>query len=113
MVELMNSPIKNERFVLVAENWTYKDFLQAMAKAVNAKPPKKLSSSGLLNLAWKLDWLKHKITGKRRQLTKHIAISLTTETHYTSDKIKAALDYEFKAIDKTIFSIGNQFLIQK
>ena len=26
MIELMNSPITNERFVLVAENWTYKDF---------------------------------------------------------------------------------------
>jgi len=113
MIKLMNSNIINQRFVLVAENWTYKDFLQALAKAVNAKPPKKLSSNSLLNIAWKLDWLKHKITGKRRQLTKHIAKSLTTETYYTSDKIKTALDYKFKAVNKTIVAIGNHFLNQK
>lgn len=113
MIKLMNSNIINQRFVLVAENWTYKDFLQALAKAVNARPPKKLISNSLLNIAWKLDWLKHKITGKRRQLTKHIAKSLTTETHYSSDKLKTALNYEFKSVDKAIAAIGNQYLNQK
>ena len=109
IIKLMNSEIKNERFVLVAENWTYKNFLQALAKAVGAKPPKKLASSNLLSIAWKLDWLKRKITGKRRQLTKHIAKSLTTETYYSSDKIKTALNYKFKAVDKTIVSIGKLY----
>ncbi len=109
MIKLMGSSIINERFVLVAENWTYKDFLQALAKAVNAKSPKKLASSSLLSIAWKLDWLKHKITGKRRQLTKHLAKSLTTEAHYSSDKIKTALNYKFKAVGKTIVSIGNHY----
>jgi len=113
MIKLMNSNIINQRFVLVAENWTYKDFLQALAKAVNAEPPKKLTSNSLLNIAWKLDWLKHKITGKRRQLTKHIAKSLTTETHYSSDKLKTALNYEFKSVDKAIAAIGNQYLNRK
>ncbi|WP_339894961.1 NAD-dependent epimerase/dehydratase family protein [uncultured Algibacter sp.] len=113
MTRLMDSDIRNERFVLVAENWTYKDFLQALAKAVHAKWPKKLANSSLLNIAWKLDWLQHKITGKRRQLTKQIAKSLTTETHYSSDKIKTALNYKFKAVDKTIAAIGNYYLNRK
>lgn len=110
MIQLMRSEIKNERFVLVAENWTYKNFLQALAKAVNTKPPKKLASSNLLNIGWRLDWLKHKLTGKRRQLTKHVTKALTTETHYSSDKIKIALNYKFKAIDSSIETIGNHFL---
>ncbi|PWH83596.1 NAD-dependent epimerase [Algibacter marinivivus] len=109
MIALMESEIKNDRFVLVAENWTYKNFLQALAKAVNSKIPKKQASKKLLNIVWRLDWLKHKLTGKRRQLTKHIAKSLTTETHYSSDKIKTALNYKFKAIDDTIVSIGANY----
>lgn len=112
MVKLMNSQIKNERFILVAENWPYKDFLQALAKAVKSKPPKKQASNNLLNLAWKLDWLKHKLTGKRRQLTKHIAKSLTTETNYSSDKIKKALEFEFTSIEESITTIGNLYLKQ-
>ena len=113
MIKLMNSNIINQRYVLVAENWTYKDFLQALARAVNSKPPKKLASISLLSIAWKLDWLKYKITGKRRQLTKQIVKSLSTETHFSSDKIKTALNYKFKAIDKTIAAIGNHYLNRK
>jgi len=109
MMALMTSKIINERFVLVAENWTYKKFLQALAKSVNKKVPKKIASQSILNLVWKLDWLNHKITGKRRRLTKHIANSLSTETYYSSDKIKKALDYEFKAVDKTIISVGQAY----
>ena len=109
MVKLMDSSITNERFVLVAENWTYKNFLQTLAKSVNTKPPEKLSSQWLLNIGWKLDWLIHKLTGKRRQLTKHLAKTLSTETEYNSDKIKTALNYKFKAIDETIFEIGNLY----
>ncbi|MEP3838170.1 MAG: NAD-dependent epimerase/dehydratase family protein [Algibacter sp.] len=110
MITLMHSQIKNERFILVAENWTYKRFLHALAKAVNAKPPKKQASKRLLNMAWKMDWLKHKLTGKRRQLTKHLVQSLTTEKHYSSTKIKTALNYKFKAVDNTITAIGNLYL---
>ncbi|MCF7559891.1 NAD-dependent epimerase/dehydratase family protein [Sabulilitoribacter multivorans] len=109
MTKLMDSEVVNERFLLVAENWTYKDFLQALSKSVNTNPPKKLASSTLLKLGWKMDWLVHKLTGKRRQLTKHLAQSLSTETYYSSDKIKDVLNYKFKPVNKTIVSIGNQY----
>ncbi|OEK09782.1 NAD-dependent epimerase [Flavivirga aquatica] len=106
MIKLMNSDIINERFVLVAENWTYKNFLQTLAQSVNAKSPKKLASDSFLNILWKLDWLKQKLTGKRRRLTKHLVRSLSSETSYNSDKIKIALNYKFKAINKSIIEIG-------
>jgi nucleoside-diphosphate-sugar epimerase len=112
MVKLMKSNITNERFVLVAENWHYKKFLQALAESVNTSSPKKLVNPQLLKLAWKLDWLKTKLTGKRRRLTKHIAKSLTTEKNYSSDKIKEALGYSFNPIDKSIKDTGAIYLKQ-
>lgn len=112
MIALMKSNIVNENFVLVSENWTYKQFLQTLALSVNAKKPEKLATPFLLNLGWKLDWLIHKLTGKRRQLTKHIATSLASETHYSSEKLKATLNYNFKSIDATIFEIGALYLKQ-
>tara|TARA_R110002049_G_scaffold70608_6_gene182370 strand:- start:4140 stop:5150 length:1011 start_codon:yes stop_codon:yes gene_type:complete len=112
MIALLKSDIINERYILVAENWTYKQFLQTLAKNVNSKEPKKMASKKLLNLAWRLDWLKHKITGKRRQLTKQIAQSLSSETDYNSDKIKNALSYSFKDINESITEIGSLYLKQ-
>lgn len=112
MIALMQSDITSERFVLVAENWTYKDFLQSLAQSVNTKPPKKQASYWLLLIGWKLDWLNHKLTGKRRQLTKQLAYSLSTETNYSSEKIKSSLNYNFKKISKTISEVGILFLKQ-
>ena len=112
MIQLLKSNIVNERFILVAENWTYKNFLQTLAKSVNTNIPKKLASKRLLNIIWKLDWLKHKATGKRRQLTKQIAYSLSSETDYNSDKIKEILNYTFKDVNESIIKVGSQYLKQ-
>lgn len=112
MIELLQSNIKNERFILVAENWTYKKFLNTLAESVNAKPPKKIASNWLLQFAWKMDWLTHKLTGKRRQLTKHLVTSLNSKTNYNSNKIITALNYEFKPIDESILSVGAIYLKQ-
>lgn len=112
MIKLTKSDIKNERFILVAENWTYKEFLSTMALSVASKPPRKLGKIWLLNVVWKLDWLTHKLTGKRRQLTRHLAKSLNSEKHYSSDKVIKALNHEFKPVKESINSIGNHFLKQ-
>ena len=109
MIKLMESDVTNGRFILVAENWTFKDFLQAMAKAVKAKPPKKLAHIKLLNIGWKIDWLIHKLTGKRRQLTKHLVQSLSSKTYYNGGKIKNTLNHQFKPINKTIASVGFEY----
>lgn len=113
MVKLMKSDIKNERFVLVAENWSYKRFLQTLALSVKATHPKKTASSFLLNVAWKLDWLKHKLTGKQRQLSKHLSRSLSTTTTHSSEKATTALHYNFKDMESTIFEIGDSYLKQR
>ncbi|WP_346881832.1 NAD-dependent epimerase/dehydratase family protein [uncultured Algibacter sp.] len=112
MIMLMDSTINSERFVLVAENWSYKTFLKALALSVNSEPSKKLAHSNMLALAWRLDWLKQKLTGKKRQLTKRVAKSLNSETYYNSDKIKTTLNYKFNAIDKTIANVGSIYLKQ-
>ncbi|WP_142784203.1 NAD-dependent epimerase/dehydratase family protein [Changchengzhania lutea] len=109
MIQLLKSDIKNERFVLVAKNWTYKTFLQTLATSVGSSPPQKLASPFLLNIAWKLDWLTYKLTGKRRQLTRHLVKSLQSETTYSSNKIETALNYKFKPIHETIMFTGAQF----
>ncbi len=112
MINLTKSQISNERFILVAENWTYKDFLQAMATSVNASPPNKIASQLLLQIAWRLDWLTHKLTGKRRQLTKHLVTSLSMTILYDNTKIKSVLNFEFKKVNQSINYIGQLYLKQ-
>lgn len=110
LIALMESDIKNERFILVAESWTYKKFLQTVAMELKVSPPKKMAKTWLLQIGWRLDWLRHKLTGKRRGLTRHLATILESNSSYNSEKIKHSLNIQFKPIDESIRSVAKQLL---
>ncbi|UAB76175.1 NAD-dependent epimerase/dehydratase family protein [Mesoflavibacter sp. SCSIO 43206] len=102
MIQLLKSDIKNERYILVSENLSFKDFFTKTANYLGVKPPQKEAKPWLLNIAWRLDWLKHKLTKKRRVLSKQTANSAVTTTIYSNNKIKDAIGFEFLPMDKSI-----------
>lgn len=110
MINLMESNIKNERYVMVAENWSFKDFVDNVAENLNVSPPKKEAKSWLLQIAWRLDWLNYFFKRKYRKLTKQMAKRVLTNSHYNSDKIKNDIQFEFKPIEKSIFEVCALFL---
>lgn len=110
MITLVESSIKNERFVLVAENWSYKQFLQTVAKSLNVKEPNKEVKMWQLQISWRLDWLVHKLKGRRRRFTKQLVKTLMTKKKYNNQKIKNYLHYTFKPIDKSINEVSQVFL---
>ena len=57
-----------------------------------------------------MDWLLHKLLGKRRSLTKQTAKSLTSITKYDNSKIKETLSFKFKSIDESIKEVCSLYL---
>jgi nucleoside-diphosphate-sugar epimerase len=110
MHQLMASPIKNESFILISENLSFKKFQTETAKALQVKEPTKEAKPWLLKLAWRLDWLQFKLLGKRRSLTKQTAKSAVSITKYENSKIKNALNFEFKPINQSIKEVSKLYL---
>jgi len=110
MIKLMHSDISNERFIIVSENWSFKDFIQTVSKNLKVNPPNKEAKPWQLQIAWRLDWLRHFIRGKRRRLTKQMSRSTLSESIYSSSRIKKVIDYEFKPIKKSIEEVSRLFL---
>ena len=102
MQRLMESEIKNERFIVIAENSSFKSFQYNMASALNVEPPKKAASKLLLGFAWRLDWLNNKLLRKRRKMSKQMAKSISTKTLYDNSKVKNALNLEFTELKDSI-----------
>src|SRR5690606_36647862 len=88
MIQLMESPIKNERFILVSENWSYKHFIDKIAASLHVKTPSKKACSLLLQIGWRLDWLIHKLTGRPRRLSKQLVRTLNCKLVYDISKLK-------------------------
>lgn len=110
MLQLMESSIENERYIVISENLSFKIFQDKVAKVLNTKPATKVASPMLLSIVWKLDWLHHKLLGKRRKLSRQLARSISEKTIYDNSKIKFDLNFEFKPIDDSIAQVAKFYL---
>jgi dihydroflavonol-4-reductase len=110
MHQLMNSPITNQRFVVSAENWSYKDFFTAVAQNLHKQPPTIAANKLLSSLAWRLEALKGKITGSKPLITRETARNAREFYLYDNQKVKKALNFTFRPLSQTIQRVCKEFL---
>ena len=102
MTQLMESQIKNEQFIVVGANVSYKEVLSKMAILYGKKPPTKKISKTLMYFLSGMDWLSTKIFGTKRNLVKATVRSMFSTSVYDSSKLEKTLDYEFTPFDDTL-----------
>jgi len=111
MILLMNSGQNNDRYILVAENLSFLDFTTLISDAFKLAPPKKIATKWMLAFAWRLDWIKHILTGKKRRLTKNLSKTLRTKSYYSSEKfLKTKTEFTFKPISTVVSEVCQLFL---
>ena len=91
MILLMNSKITGERFILNAENVSYKELFSLMAKYFGKNPPPKKVTPFMAEIVWRLEAIKSSITGKKHLLTKETARTAQATVKYNNSKILNAL----------------------
>jgi len=104
----MYSDIKNERYITISENISYKQLTTQIAKELGSKPPAKKASKGLLKIAYKLDRLLG-LFRRKRLLTKADAKALHQQTRYSNAKLISAFKYSPAAIEKTISRVASHY----
>jgi len=102
MVQLMDSDIKNERFLLNADNCSYEFIFKSIAKALNLPEPSKYASPLLTGIGWRLAYLKKIFLFKEPGFTRATARSSHNRTFYSNQKIKDALNFEFISVENSI-----------
>ncbi|WP_196886965.1 NAD-dependent epimerase/dehydratase family protein [Aureivirga sp. CE67] len=109
MIQLMKSDIKDERFVLVSENISFKDLFFSIAGNFQKKKPSKKVSEGSMKLLAVLDKIRCFFTNGTPLLTEQSVKSAHSKTYYNSDKIKQELSFDFEPISTTISEICTDF----
>ena len=102
--------VKNQRFVLSAENLPYREIFEAIAVALNQKKPNVHANRLLLQLGWRASALISLLTGKEPGLTKETARSSVKQAMYDGSKVAGAIDFSYTPISNTIQHIGKIFL---
>lgn len=107
MIRLMESPINGERFIITAENWSYKDFFREAALQLNRKPPSIAIQPWMLTTAYWASKIISLFNGKKYGLTPDTIRSSFKKRVYSNEKVRAALGIEFKPLRQSIAEICN------
>jgi dihydroflavonol-4-reductase len=109
MIQLMNSTVKNERFILVSENKSFKEIFFLIADGLGKKRPSIKIKSWQTAVFWRFSWFVSKITGVAPLITKYSAKSAHSVSKYSSEKIKNTINYEFESVEKSIERICKNY----
>jgi dihydroflavonol-4-reductase len=105
MVALMNSDITAERYIINAENYTYKAMTTEIANDFGIKPPAKLAKPWMMGLAWRGAAIIATLTGKDPSIDKTSARAASQIREFDNSKIKEAIGFEFKPVSETIAEV--------
>lgn len=101
-IALMESEINGERFILSAENVSFKQLFEWIANGFNKKVPSKPISPFIRELGWRFYWLKSKLLGQQPLVTKETTLYTSRDYHYENDKVKEAINFSFESIEEVI-----------
>lgn len=110
MISLMESAIKNQRFLLIGKNILYKDFFESLSIHMNMAPPKRLVPKWVLIGIQKLDWFSAKMFGTKRRLQKEYVNAMYRISFYDASKIEKELSFKYTPHEETLRRVVKSYL---
>lgn len=109
MLLLMDSTINGQRFIVSAENRSYKEMFEMMAKAFGKKPPYKKVTPFIAKIVWRLEAVKSWFTKKDPLVTKETAKTALAKVNFDNSKLKQFLpQFEYRKIEDTVNEVCSQ-----
>jgi dihydroflavonol-4-reductase len=113
MVQLMDSDITAQRYVLVAENLVFKDFFTRLATQFGKRGPSIKAGKVLAQLARVVYGVKSLMNGAEPLITRETARTSQKLFIYKSDKIQNELGFTFTPINQSIQRICDVYKASK
>jgi len=110
MVQLMDQQQFNKRFVLIENNYSFKEMLSMFHKAFGKKVPGIEAGKALLILGKWLDAIRSKITGKEQVITNATMIAALEKNTFSNTRIRETLNVQFEPLSQTVDFVCQAYL---
>jgi len=111
---LGESTIRDERFVLCAEEWTYRDLMMTMAQRLGAPGPRWPVKPWMAALAWRLSAIGETLLGIRAVATRESLANTEAKHTYRGTKIEEWLPgWKYTPIERAIELTASVFVQEK
>ena len=109
MVRLMKSDVRNERFIIGAENRLHKEVFERLAENMNKKSPRFEAKSWMTEIVWRVEKVRAAITGAKPFITKEVAHHALQRNRYDNSKVLAQLpDFSFRDMNESFAFVCEQ-----
>lgn len=102
MTGLMESQVFNERFVVSGGDYSYREIFTLIAKGFGKSAPKFAVPNLALEIVWRFEWLRGKLTGSKPLITRETSRTSKGNFYYATRKLHCTLNFEFTPIEKVI-----------
>jgi dihydroflavonol-4-reductase len=103
MIQLMGSGITAQRFIISAENKTYQQVFNIMAKAFGKKPPHKKITPFIAKIVWRLEAIKSFFTKQDPLITKETTKTAFAKVNFDNSKLLKYLpQFRYHKLEDTI-----------
>ncbi len=110
MIELMQGPFTNERYILNGENVSYKNLFENIASELQVDKPSIYVTKFMSEIVWRLARVQSLISGKQALITRETARTANKIYFFSNEKIGTALHFQFRPITQTIKNTAIHFL---
>lgn len=111
MVRMMGSGIKNDRFIVGAENRLHKEVFALLAANMGKQPPRFEAKRWMTEFVWRFEKLRSAATGAKPFITKEVAQHALQLNSYDNSKVLARLpDFCFRDMNDTFAFVCEQYV---
>lgn len=109
MTSLMESAIQGERFVVSAQNLSFKEIFSEVAVALGVKKPTIKANAFMLGIAWRLEAIISRIKKVQPKVTKDSAYSARKPALFSSEKLIDMINFKYTPIKECTYRIAKNF----
>jgi dihydroflavonol-4-reductase len=109
-IQLMESDISAERFILSAGNIPFREIFNEMAAALEKRPPSRHAGAFATGLVWRWESLKARFSGKHPLITRETARNAQSKSFYNNEKLLKVLPgFSYTPIPESIRDMAKVF----
>ena len=109
-IAVMESDAVGERYIVSAENRSYKNLFGTLSKALGVPPPQRAMPNWLLGLAAGAERLRCALTRQEPLVTREVIRNIQSTYYYHNDKIINDHNFQFRSLDQSLKETAQVYL---
>ena len=109
-IQLMDSDISAEKFIVSAENRSWADVMWMAADAMKVKRPYIRAGRSIGALAWRLEALRSLFSNSPSIVTRDSVTLAGDDFYYSNDKVRQTLNFAFRPLSDTVADTADAYL---